>query len=417
MSIIEQPDADIQPNAVTLASISRHQSLLPTVVTAVPGESSGVTIQQGLVPISELNRSMHARARRVESHAQWMAWRMKEGHKFHAIEIFWDPVLNVFWVADGEHRIMAHVLNDKQYILANIHVGSRQEALKFAFGCDLGLRRKGPDWRQCVRLILQDPESAKLTARAIARQYGIDHKTVTKYKRELGGFEPDGDESRTVEASTGEIPQFVGRTPEDKASLADGQVPSSAAPIQEVPAASPPDRTAKALKLARSIIGKSHPVALQEVLESIPKVLESDASLDVATMFALALTWGVDLLRCPPGSSPLRVTPKQWLAQVRANKAAEEAASKALDAAVTHKSPIIDRVQHVIGAKTLSLDEIVEALRMAKLLPGSSNPKDHIRFELSQNQSIVSRVDGKSDQYFLDDLNPYRIAQTCAGNS
>ena len=96
---------------------------------------------------------------------------MLRGDAFPPIDVFFDG--EVYWLADGFHRLFAHqmlagnesVVNllaqldqDVQRIAARVHRGSQREAILFSVGANAlhGLPRKNEDKRQAVDTLVRD---------------------------------------------------------------------------------------------------------------------------------------------------------------------------------------------------------------------------------------------------------------------
>jgi hypothetical protein len=73
-----------------------------------------------------------------------------------AIVVFYDPELKVFYLADGRHRCEAAIQIGRKAIMADIHEGNFDEALKFALLANAahGLPRSNRDKRRCVESAL-----------------------------------------------------------------------------------------------------------------------------------------------------------------------------------------------------------------------------------------------------------------------
>ncbi len=118
------------------------------------------------------------------------------GAKFPPIVVFFDG--SEYWLADGFHRLEAHRQAGLQQIDADVHDGSRRDAMLYAAAANAehGLRRTAEDKKRAVLILLRDPEWRQWSDREIAGRVKVDHKTVAKYRRKLNGEIPVQNERR-----------------------------------------------------------------------------------------------------------------------------------------------------------------------------------------------------------------------------
>jgi hypothetical protein len=111
-----------------------------------------------------------------------------DGKNLPPVDVFYDGVDH--WLADGFHRYHAHKNAGLLDMLATIHEGTLEDALKFALGANRtnGIFRSTEDKRNCVKIALAKwPEWSD---RRIAETCGVGHQLV-------GNLRPDVDESST----------------------------------------------------------------------------------------------------------------------------------------------------------------------------------------------------------------------------
>lgn len=94
------------------------------------------------------------RAKIDESTVEQYAAEKKEGAEFPPVVVFHDG--NQFILADGFHRVMASARNGDTEVYAQIHKGTKSDALKFALIANAthGLKRTNADKRRSVELAL-----------------------------------------------------------------------------------------------------------------------------------------------------------------------------------------------------------------------------------------------------------------------
>jgi len=112
---------------------------------------------------------------------------MEEGAKFPPVVVFHDSRLDVYWLADGFHRYHACIMLDIDEMDAEVHDGTRRDAILYAAGANKshGLRRSNQDKRNAVLTLLEDEEWGKWSDNAIARHVSVHHNTVAKYRKEI----------------------------------------------------------------------------------------------------------------------------------------------------------------------------------------------------------------------------------------
>jgi len=118
---------------------------------------------------------------------------LENGDQFPAIIVFREKNSKRTVLADGFHRLLAHIHAEKETIDCEIHEGDIHAALQYALGANAqhGLRRTKQDKRNAVELALKDPEISSLERQEIADLCRVHVRTVYKIQRELNiGDEP-----------------------------------------------------------------------------------------------------------------------------------------------------------------------------------------------------------------------------------
>jgi hypothetical protein len=116
---------------------------------------------------------------------------MERGVILPAVVVFHDA--SDYWLADGFHRIYAAKQTGATEIDANVQNGGKRDALIFSVSAnaDHGLPRSRADTRRAIMALLADPELSKLSDRKLGEMARADHKTIGKYRAELGGEFPN----------------------------------------------------------------------------------------------------------------------------------------------------------------------------------------------------------------------------------
>ena len=98
------------------------------------------------------------------------------------IDLFYDGT--TYWLADGFHRLLAAVRAKRVRITANVHSGTRRDALMYSCGANAthGLKRTNADKRYAVRLMLDDDEWAQKSDRWIADKCRVHYTIVSELR-------------------------------------------------------------------------------------------------------------------------------------------------------------------------------------------------------------------------------------------
>jgi hypothetical protein len=445
MALSDRAESD-RPNAN--ASDADSNNPQPLLASDTAAQSEGLTVsittnQPIPLPIDRLNRSIHARVSRNEAHVQKLAELRIEGVEFPPIDVFWNQVTDELWLADGEHRTSVYERAREPHIPANVHAGGRQEALAFAMKCDRGLRREPKDNQHGIRLLLQDSEWAQWSSRVIAKKLGMDHRTVDRIRRRIEGEQASprigaDKKVRKPKAPTGASPQLSGRKPTDDPGKPEEDLQGVDQPSQGHQQLKQSDTEEAVIDLIKQLVGESHPNVLQEIVEYVPKIVTSDASIDAKAILAHALVWGLDSLANADASWRYKRTPRECYALIAEVTANINARSSKLSTESPSSSPapdstqqvigsrpkmsderhtalkwaFLDNIQRVIGSSTMNADEVLAALKLAGLLPDYVDPLKYVKFEVGRHPDVIKRVKGKLGYYCLSEGNPYRNAQS-----
>jgi hypothetical protein len=108
---------------------------------------------------------------------------MHNGAKFPPIVVFNDG--SAMWLADGFHRCHASKKAGLLDIIAEVHKGTRRNAVKFAIQANQtgSVRRTNADKRKCVEIALA--EFPDLSDRALAELCGIHQTTVGNVRKQV----------------------------------------------------------------------------------------------------------------------------------------------------------------------------------------------------------------------------------------
>jgi hypothetical protein len=143
-----------------------------------------------------VDSSVQARESIDESAVEDYAEAMKAGQEFLPVVVFHDPKTKDYLLADGFHRIKAATLAGHSEIRADVHTGTRRDAILYAVGANTkhGVRRSNKDKRRAVKMLLDDQEWNCWSNHEIADHAGVSPPLVGKVRNSLSGkvFQMDG---------------------------------------------------------------------------------------------------------------------------------------------------------------------------------------------------------------------------------
>jgi len=152
---------------------------------------SELTLDAELEPRVKLDESM------VSNYAEQMVQRASDKSvvdrqriPFPALRAFFDG--EVYWLADGFHRVAAAKHAGIAHFQVVIEPGDRRDALAYSLGANArdGKRRTNADKRRAIKRAFADPAWAAWSDARIARLCGVSTPTVGKVRRQL---EADGE--------------------------------------------------------------------------------------------------------------------------------------------------------------------------------------------------------------------------------
>jgi hypothetical protein len=158
---------------------------------------------------------------------------LSEGADFPPVVAFFDG--EVYWLADGFHRVLAHEKAGLVDVLAEVLNGSKRDALFFAIGANAkhGLNRTNQDKRRAVEFLLKDNAWASNSDNWIASVAHVSQPFVGKVRADLAatynGYkstERTGKDGRTIDTSG------IGKA-------------RPAAPVEDAPPPAPPPAPAR----------------------------------------------------------------------------------------------------------------------------------------------------------------------------
>ena len=154
---------------------------------------------------------VQSREKISEEYVAELAELIKAGKKLPPIVVYNDGI--DMWAADGHHRILAHVRCEKPLIDAEVHKGTKSDAIWASCAANQGhgLRRTNADKKHSTEMALKEKPS--MSDMVIANHVGVHEdtvKTTRKALSQVGEIHPVV--SRTgVDGITRKLPMPTGK--------------------------------------------------------------------------------------------------------------------------------------------------------------------------------------------------------------
>ena len=130
----------------------------------------------------------HAREKICDETVKIYAEAMKNGARFPPITVFFDRENEQYILADGFHRLFAHLrVKPNDPIIIEQYLGNVKDAILHSVGSNKshGLRRSNEDKRNFVELALLHPYSVGMSDRQVADHVGVSSQMVSATRRRL----------------------------------------------------------------------------------------------------------------------------------------------------------------------------------------------------------------------------------------
>lgn len=125
---------------------------------------------------------------KVEEYAEIL----KDGGTLPAVAVFWDEKIGKYLLADGFHRVAAHVEAGFESVQCEVFPGGRRDAILYSCGANAthGLPRTNADKNRAATSMVLDPEWGEWSDRAIAKHCGVSHVMVGTVRRMVSNSQP-----------------------------------------------------------------------------------------------------------------------------------------------------------------------------------------------------------------------------------
>lgn len=139
---------------------------------------------------------------------------MNAGAVFPAITVFFDGAK--YWLADGFHRFLAAQRNEFETIPADVHEGSRTDALRHALGANStnGIYRSNADKRNAVEIALE--EWPNMSNSVIAELCRVSGDLVRRSRTAMEKMERIEPQERVTGKDGKQYPKGIEREPRGK---------------------------------------------------------------------------------------------------------------------------------------------------------------------------------------------------------
>lgn len=131
--------------------------------------------------------SAQPRAMLNTDHIKDLADALEDGGDLTPVDVFHDGFS--YWLADGFHRHSAYHRAKREEIPVTIHEGDLRAAVLWSITANakhVALKLTRDEKRVSVTKLLKDEEWSQWSDSEIGRRAGVDHKTVTKIRDDLG---------------------------------------------------------------------------------------------------------------------------------------------------------------------------------------------------------------------------------------
>ncbi len=149
--------------------------------------------------------SAQPRAMLNTDHIKDLADALEDERDLTPVDVFYDG--HSYWLADGLHRYSAYHRAKRDEIPVNVHGGDLRDAVLYSITVNAKhatLKLTREEKRAGVARLLKDKEWGQWSDSEIGRRAGVDHKTVSKLRGDLGIPRSDvrkGADGRTINIS------------------------------------------------------------------------------------------------------------------------------------------------------------------------------------------------------------------------
>jgi hypothetical protein len=139
------------------------------------------------IKLIRLDCGTQSRDANDQEHIDFLAEQLQNGETLPPITVVHDGL--EYYLADGFHRVHAHIKLGKASIKCDVVTGTLRHAIDLSGMANKthGLNRSHATKRKQVLIYLEDFEWSELSDRAIAKKVGVSHPFVANLRAELSG--------------------------------------------------------------------------------------------------------------------------------------------------------------------------------------------------------------------------------------
>ncbi|MCL2623152.1 MAG: hypothetical protein FWD31_05730, partial [Planctomycetaceae bacterium] len=146
-------------------------------------------IQQSIDPRKiRTDLNTQAREKTCDETVREYAEAMENGTRFPPIVVFFDLENELYILADGFHRLFAHLrVKPNDPIIIDQFLGNVNDARWYSIGANKshGLMRSNEDKRTAVEMAFLHPNSVNMSDRQVADHVGVSHQMVSVARKRL----------------------------------------------------------------------------------------------------------------------------------------------------------------------------------------------------------------------------------------
>lgn len=137
----------------------------------------------------QLHQDLQSRASMNMEHVEDLVEALQDGKQFKEMPVVFHQD-NVYWLADGFHRLYAYQKVGVETAEFDVRQGGFRDAKLYSIQSNTlhGLKRSNADKRRAVEMLLKDEEWSQRSANWIAETAGVSHPTVLNVKDQLVNF-------------------------------------------------------------------------------------------------------------------------------------------------------------------------------------------------------------------------------------
>ena len=153
--------------------------------TKTPKKETEMTVLN--IKLIRMDCGTQSRDANDQEHIDFLAEQLQNGETLPPITVVHDGL--EYYLADGFHRILAHIKIGKASIKCDVVTGTLRHAIDLSGMANKthGLNRSPATKRKQTLIYLEDFEWSELSDRQIAKKVGVSHPFVANLRAELSG--------------------------------------------------------------------------------------------------------------------------------------------------------------------------------------------------------------------------------------